>query len=34
LPGEIGIQARTLAPGLRLLIPFIERAEKVKFVTI
>lgn len=34
LPGEIGIQAKTLAPGLRLLIPFIERAEKVKFVTI
>lgn len=34
LPGEIWIQAKTLAPGLHFLIPFIQRAKKVKFITI
>jgi regulator of protease activity HflC (stomatin/prohibitin superfamily) len=32
--GEVGIQARTLGPGLHLLIPFIFRAKKVPFTNI
>ena len=31
---EIGIQARTLAPGLHLLIPFLYKAKKVPFTVI
>jgi uncharacterized membrane protein YqiK len=31
---EIGIQARTLGPGLHLLIPFLYRAQKYPFTTI
>ncbi|HVN75713.1 MAG TPA: SPFH domain-containing protein [Thermoanaerobaculaceae bacterium] len=31
---EIGIQARTLAPGLHLLIPFLYKARKVPFTVI
>lgn len=34
LPGEVWIQAKTLAPGLHFLIPFIQKAKKIKFVTI
>ncbi|MBE9608260.1 hypothetical protein INR99_02755 [Chitinilyticum litopenaei] len=33
-PGEVGIQARTLGPGLHLLIPFLFKATKIPFVTI
>ena len=31
---EVGIQARTLGPGLHLLIPFLYKARKVPFTVI
>lgn len=34
LPGEIGIQAGVLVPGLHILIPFIQVAKKLRFVVI
>ena len=34
LSGEVGIQARTLGPGLHLLIPFIYKAKKMPFTSI
>ena len=34
LSNEIGVQARTLAPGLRLLIPFLYKAKKLPFTVI
>ncbi len=34
LSGEVGIQARTLGPGLHMLVPFLYRVSKVPFTTI
>ncbi len=34
LPGEIGIQARILGPGLHFLVPFFQVAKKFKFLVI
>lgn len=34
MANEIGIQARTLGPGLHFLIPFVYRARKFPFTTI
>lgn len=34
LSNEVGVQARTLGPGFHLLLPFIYRTEKHKFVNI
>jgi len=34
MSNEIGIQARTLGPGLHLLIPFLYKAKKVPFTII
>ena len=34
LSNEVGVQARTLGPGFHLLLPFIYRTKKHKFITI
>lgn len=34
LPGEVGIQARILGPGLHFLIPFLQVAKKSKYLVI
>ncbi len=34
LSGEVGIQARILPPGLHLLIPFVQKAKKFKYLVI
>jgi len=34
MSNEVGIQARTLAPGLHFLIPFIYKARKCEFTVI
>lgn len=34
LRNEVGVQARTLGPGVHLLIPFIYRVEKHKFISL
>lgn len=34
LPGEVGIQAKILGPGLHFLIPFIQSAKKSKYTNI
>jgi uncharacterized membrane protein YqiK len=34
LPGEVGVQARILGPGLHFMIPFIFKAEKYKYLVI
>lgn len=34
MPGEVGVQARALGPGLHLLIPFLFKAQKVPFTVI
>ena len=34
MPGQVGVQARTLSPGLHLLIPFLFKIQKLEFVVI
>ena len=34
LPGEVGIQARILGPGLKFIIPFMENVVKQKFINV
>lgn len=34
MPGEVGVQARTLGPGVHFLAPFLFRATKVPFVVV
>ena len=34
MPGQVGVQARTLAPGLHYLIPFLFKVQKLEFVVI
>ena len=34
LPGEVGVQAKILGPGLKLIIPFIQKVKKHRFTII